>query len=263
MGVRLAVRVERRRPPSGHEREVGDDVLGAGRLGVVDDVGRIGLGREQRRKDLRVQLPPCGNRDARPDRVAGELMAEADVARVHLEQRPALGLLRRRRPAGQDGVEHRRGDAVRHHRDELDQPPLLLRQPRDAAADSIRDRARQLVRRARGEQLGDVERVASGRGVDVLGRVPGERSDRARGQRPELDDDRGGGHGRVHRVARRRLAVPAREEEHHGQRADSPREQGDHVERRLVGPVHVLEHEHRRLRWEDELVEQQPVDRVR
>ena len=97
VGVRLAVRVERRRPPRGDERVVGDDVLRARGLGVVDDVGRVGVGREQRREDLGVQPPPRRDRDARPDRVARELVPEANVARVDLEQRPALGLLRRRR----------------------------------------------------------------------------------------------------------------------------------------------------------------------
>ena len=129
VGVRLAVRVERRRPPGRDERIVGDDVLRARGLGVVDDVGGIGIGCEERREDLGVEPPARRDRDARSDRVARELVAEAHVARVDLEQRPALGLLRRRGPVGQDDVEHGGGDAIRHDRDKLDQPPLVLGQP--------------------------------------------------------------------------------------------------------------------------------------
>ena len=155
-------------------------------------------------------------------------------------------------------------DAVRHDRDQLDQPPLLVGEPRGATPDGVRDRARQLLGRARGEQLGDVERVAAGRGVDVVGSVARERRDRALGQRLELQHDDGGGGDRcVHGMPGRRLAVPEGEHEQHGQRADPPCEHGDHVERRLVGPVHVLEHEHRRLRRQRELGEQQAVDLVR
>ena len=248
VGVRLAVRVDRRRAPRRHERIVGDDALGARRFGVVDDVGRVGVGRQERRKDLGVEPPSGRDRDARPDRVARELVAELHVPRVNLEQRPALRLLRSRRPVGQDGVEHGGGDTVRDDRDELDEPPFVVGEPGEASTDGVRNRTGQLVGRAGGEQLRDVERVAPGRGVDVVGTVAGERRDRARGERLELEHRRRRGENGVYRMARRRLTVPAREQEQHRERADAAREQGDHIQRRLVGPVHVLEHEHGRPR---------------
>ncbi len=52
MGVRLPVRVERRRSPRGDERVLGDDVLGACSFRVVDDVGRVGTRGEQSLEDL-------------------------------------------------------------------------------------------------------------------------------------------------------------------------------------------------------------------
>ena len=96
--VRLAVRLQRRRSPRGDERVLGDDVLRARGLRVVDDVGRIGVRGQQRLEDLGVQAAPRGDRDARPDRVPRQLVPEANVARVDLEQLPALRLLRRRGP---------------------------------------------------------------------------------------------------------------------------------------------------------------------
>ena len=64
-------------------------------------------------------------------------------------------------------------------------------------------------------------------------------------------------------MSRRCLAVPAREQEQHRQRGDAPGEQGDHVERRFVRPVHVLEEEHGRPGRERELLEQEAMDLVR
>ena len=88
---------------------------------MVDDVGRVGVGREQRLQDLGMEPPAGRGRDARADRVTRELVAEADVGAVDLEQLPALGLLRRHRPVGHDGVEDGGADAAGHDRYELDQ----------------------------------------------------------------------------------------------------------------------------------------------
>ena len=91
VGVRLAVGVECRCAPSRHERVLRDDVLRARRVGVVDDVGRIGVGCEQRGKDLGVELTSRCDRNARSDRVARKLVAETHVSRVNLEQRRRSG----------------------------------------------------------------------------------------------------------------------------------------------------------------------------
>lgn len=88
---RLPVGVDRRGPTGGDERVVRDDVLRAGGLRVVDDLGRIGARREQGVEDLAVEPPPDSHRQARRDRRPGELVAEADVAGLELEERRRSG----------------------------------------------------------------------------------------------------------------------------------------------------------------------------
>ena len=111
---------------------------------MVDDVGRIGVGSEQRLEDLGVEAPPRGDRDARPDRVPRELVPEADVSRIDLEQLPALRLFRRDGPAGHHGVEHRRPDATGNHRHQLDEASCGIVEPRGAAEHRVRDRRGQV-----------------------------------------------------------------------------------------------------------------------
>ena len=155
--VRLPVGIERRRVSRGDERVVGDDALGARGLGVVDDVRGVCVGGQQRRKDLAVQPPSRDDRDARPDRVSRQLVPEANVRRVDLEQLPALGLLRCRGPVGHDLVEQRRAHGVRDDGDELDDPPGGIVEARRAPEDRVRDRGRQIAPGCEREQLGDVE----------------------------------------------------------------------------------------------------------
>ena len=66
VGVGLTVRFERRRTSCGDERVVGDDVDGAGRLGVVDDVGGVGVGCQQRRQELGMQSSSRGDGNTLP-----------------------------------------------------------------------------------------------------------------------------------------------------------------------------------------------------
>ena len=120
MRVRLAIRLQRRCPPRGDERVVGDDVLVARGFRVVDDVGRVCVRRQQRLEDLRVEAASRGDRQARPDRMPCQLVAEANVSRIDLEQRVALRLLRGRRPGRHHRVEQRSPDAAGHDRDQLD-----------------------------------------------------------------------------------------------------------------------------------------------
>ena len=92
VGVRLAIRLQRRRTARGDERVVGDDVLRARGFRVVDDVGRVGIRLEQRLEDLGVEAAPRRDREARPERVPCQLVAEAYVGGIDLEQPPALRL---------------------------------------------------------------------------------------------------------------------------------------------------------------------------
>jgi hypothetical protein len=109
---------------------------------------------------------------------------------------------------------------------------------------------RDLARRRR-EHLGDVERVAAGLAVklariDLVRRgqladgLLGERRDREprhrarRGQLPEHERER---------VGAVELVVAIAGEDERGHALDLAREQAQHVEGRLVGPMEVLEHE--------------------
>ena len=263
----LAVRVEGRGPSRRHQGIVGDDVVLACRLGVVDDLGRVGLGRQQGLEDLGVEPPADGRRQARADRVAGELVPEANVSRVDLEQLPPLRLLGGERPAGQHDVEDRRGHAARDDRDEFHEPSRVVVEPGGAPENGVRDRRRQPGGRSRREQLGDEERVTAGGGVEVEGVSPGERRNRLLRERVELDPDRVGGRDgaqcSAERVGRRHLAAAEREHEQRRNRRDPAAEDRDRVECRLVGPVDVLEHEHRRPRRPFQLGDQQALDLVR
>ena len=80
MGVGLPIRLQRRRSTRGDECVLGDDILGPGDFGVVDDVGRVGVRGQQGPQDLGVEAAPRDDRDARPDRVPCQLVAEANVA---------------------------------------------------------------------------------------------------------------------------------------------------------------------------------------
>ena len=234
---------------------------------MVDDVGRIGVGREQRREDLGVQPPARRCRNARADRVARELVAEADVRVVHLEQLPAFGLLGRHGPVRHDDVEDGGSNAAGHDRNELDQVAIRALQARCPAENGVRDGPRDPLRRRGADELVDVERVAAGRGEDLGRPVAGQRGDRALRQRPELEHDGVVGpdraDGGVKRVARRNLAGAEGQDEQRRKRPDPAPEHGDRVERCVVGPVDILEHEDRRPGRQLELGYEQRLDVVR
>ena len=136
-------------------------------------------------------------------------------------------------------------------------------EPRRPPQHRVADRGRQLRAGPRAEQLGDVERVPARQRVQLAAVVAGQGGDGARRERGELDERRrarDGAERGVQRMARRRLAAAEREHQQRGQRGDPPPEHGDDVERRVVGPVQVLEHQHRRLA---QLGDQQRLDLVR
>ena len=177
---------------------------------------------------------------------------------------PPLGFLGPRCPVGDDCIEDGGRDAIGDDGDELDEMPLLVREPRDPSADGIGDGPGQLVGRARREQLGHVERIAGGDRVQVVRALAGQRGDGARRERRQFDEVRlvrpGCADRPVDRMTGRRLALAAGQHEHNGEGADPPREQGDHVECGFVGPMDVLEHEHGRLRRQGQLGQEEPVN---
>ncbi len=95
MRERFAIRADRCGAARSDQRMLADDLIGPGRLGVVDDVGGIGPGYEQHIEDLGVQLAAHRRRDRGVDRVADELVAEAD--RTAASPRAGGAALARRR----------------------------------------------------------------------------------------------------------------------------------------------------------------------
>ena len=105
-----------------------------------------------------------------------------------------------------------------------------------------------------GQHLGDEERIARRALVELTGidaaraRELGDGVVRERRQaqlrhargRPELS------HREADRVARLELVLAIGDDDEGAERLGAPREQPDHVERRLVGPVDVLDHRDRR-----------------
>ena len=243
----------------------------------MDDVGRIGIGGEQR--------PRAPGRAGRAERHARERSrgprARELVTEVHVGRRPpraTAGAQAPRRPSAQSLatrlVEHGRdADPVRHHEgDQLHEsaasrgraatdPPQHRVSPRMPAGS---------VPHARREQLGQIEGIAAGGREQAPRRPhrPGE-GHRVAGQRRQLHELRAGPPGgRRARLAAGAPAAPLRRAKgEHEKRGQTGRSAGrwtpDRVERRVVGPVHVLENEHGRLPWIVELREQQRLDVVR
>ena len=185
---------------------------------MVDDLGRFGAQLEKPLEDLGVQPAPHRRRNRGMDGGAGELVPEADVARSHVEQVTPLRVRGGIRPVGEDPVEERRRHTSRHDRDQLDEPPRRLVEPRRASHDLVRNRGGHLVGVSCREQLGDVERVAARRGEDVGPVFACEDGDRVDGERREVDERRVDGgdvsEQRIQRMLRRDLAGPQREDQH-------------------------------------------------
>ena len=165
-------------------------------------------------------------------------------------------------------LEQRQVDGPGHDRGGVEHLPRRRAQRLDAGEHGVADRRGQLDA-ARGERLGHEERVP-GRpavqlgGVDAVRR--GELRDGLDRQRREPQP--------VGRVAARELAerdpqrvgavelvVAVAGDEQRRDGRDAAAEQAQHVERRLVGPVHVLEHDDRRLAA-GQLAQQRRGDRV-
>ena len=197
-----------------------------------------------------MEAAPCRDREARPECVPCQLVAEADV-------RGSISSSCRRSGSSaapaQPGITESSSDVLTRF------GTTETSSTRRRAASSSRDARPSTAFATEGGRSAavreasssvDVEGVASGCGVHFARVVAGERRDRSLRQRCELEKDRvagaDGAHGRVQRMRRRHLAGPERQDEQRRQRADSPHEHGNRVERRVVGPVHVLEHEHRR-----------------
>ena len=258
------MRAERRRALARCPREAQHGLAVTRRLGVVGEPREVDLppGRAgERGQGAPMERERAVRRQRLLDGDAGDLVAErdgaarraqhpggeallevAELAACQLLQQPELGPRRRDR----NRVEQRAGaraetGGARQH----------------GVADAVGHRGA-----ARRERLGDEERVAGRAAVELL-RVDAvqtrERGDRPRRQRREREP----GQRRLRQLAERDaqrvvalelvVAVGDRDERRH--RRDPACEQAEQVERRLVGPVQVLEHDDR-WRAPPQLVEQ-------
>jgi hypothetical protein len=177
-------------------------------------------------------------------------MHRAVLVLKHPDRQTPLELCR---PAWQDRVQQVEIDPRRHRRDRFEQPPLGCRQLARTCEYGVADGLGNAGRPA-AEHLADEERIAARLRVEVVlvGAVDRrEAPDRAARKRRERDArDRGLGRELADHLLERMvdadLVVPVGADHERGHPADAPGEQGEHVERRLVGPVQILEHEHGR-----------------
>jgi hypothetical protein len=251
---RLAMRTRTSSALGGGRRPPQDAVDVAGRLGVMGKRREIravaAAGREGGERPA-MQRQPVSGRDRLLDREARQLMPEVDVRMA--------------------GDEHARGQALVNTLDEI--AGKRLQQPQRHVPGDDRDSLEQSARRrgqaggarenrvahrlgdtlaAGREDLGDEERVAGRRPVQLF-RVDSVRlcqfCDRRRRERLDLQPT-----GPAHELAQHEpqllgtieLVIAITGQDQGRDRADPSRQHRDHVERRLVGPMHVLEHDHRR-----------------
>ena len=253
---RLAVGADGGRPLTRRRRELehrcdvarGLGVMGEARV-VHDTLGRP----PQRLQGGAVQRDAPVRVDGVLDRHPRQFMPERDGV--------AFGA---KHPGGEalvEGVQRPRGDRLvkpqlRRLRDDGDRleecacPPAETRRP---CEHGIPDRARD-VGPSPGEDLRDEERVAGGPGVqvdwvDAVRR--GERRHRLERERLELDAQHPGGGREVskhdpQRVGRQQLVGAVGDDREPAELLGASPEHAEGVERRLVGPVNVLEDDDRR-----------------
>ena len=219
----------------------------AGALGVVGEPRVLGRALLQRGDDARVQLRAPRRGDRVLDRLPRQLVAEAERGAVvgqHAVRERLLDGVR----AGDD----RRQQVGRHplpdHRRGVDHAARVGAEAADARQRRVAQRGGEPA--ARGERLGDQERVAAGQPRELGGVDPrgiGELADRGGGERGQRHPRGVGAGGEVADEHGQRGVggefVVAVGDEHDDARVFHPAgEEPEDVERRRVGPVRVLEH---------------------
>jgi hypothetical protein len=284
------VRVEQRRPFGGRQQRlaaqhllVGADGLPVGtrsrglpgRGGPVPDDGRVvpgldgvvqhprevrGRAGEQRGAHPCVELQPRGDRQRLRHRAPRQLVAERDGVRSNLQHPEPLGL--------GDGPEVRaqraqqcRFDPGRDHGELLDGLPGGSAQTVHAGQDGVDDRARHRVVRRR-ERLRDEERVARGGLVQaprVDGGGGGQLRDGVLGEpiqgQPPHGPTAQSAEDALQGVLSADIVGPVGEQDQRRQVVDPATDVTQQVERGAVGPVHVLDDQHRRARRVGQLLE--------
>ena len=202
-------------------------------------------------------------------------MSKGHRPTVHGEHAAFLGRRGGLRPARAHGVQQPGLGPRRHHGEQVQQRTGGLRQPRHPGQHGLTHRGGQPLLLG-GEQLGDEERVAAGRGEDAQARarLAGQLRDGTCRQRAERDPQRDrrpqpAEHALQERD-HRHLVVAIGEHQQRAESLDAAGDEGQRVEAGVVGPVHILDDQHRRRAAVDqlggtvgELVEQRGEDGLR
>ena len=232
----------------------GDDRLDVARLHrVVHQARQLGprLG-AQAADDREVELLAPDRGQALLERPARELVAERHVALAHLQHAGDLGLGQRPEAVAEQPGGQLEADLGGHDGELLERRAAFRRQAADPRQHSLHHADGDRLAR-RGERLGDEERVAAGDAVEGRGVGAGARRQAPHGvarERLEREPLQRGAdeHAEepLHRMLRVELVVAAGEHEQRPERPDPPGGECQHVERGVVGPVDVLDHEHGR-----------------
>ncbi len=253
---------ERGGPCRRTRRELTDRIGAAGAVGVEREAGVVvAAGRLQRVEHPAVHLDAAVWGQLGIDGHACQLVAEAHGVAIGDEQpgvdqlvdveavEPGRGEERRLHPAAQQG----------HH---VECRPRRRADPQGPGQHGVACRAGQ-VGRAGGQQFGQEEGVAAGQAVERPGIETGRSGEFAHAvqrQRVHVEP--------LRRLLPRQLAdrlapravagdhvVAERQDDEAPQATNAAGDEAQEVQRRLVGPVHVLDEEHRQM-WAVEEVEQ-------
>ena len=244
LGRGLAVGAEQRGALSGGGgvAEHGGGV--AGRLGVMREPGRVGAAGVEPLEHIAVQRGAATRRDLRLQRQARELVPERDGAALE-SCHPREQALVERLVGGVDqlGVGGS-GDDGQALEQLLRRGAQVGRPCQHRVAHGGRDGGR-----GRPQHLGDVEGVAAGAAVQVVAVDAVRLRQLAHGlgaQRREPDPLDGAHRGELAEHDPQRVVglVTEGDDGERGHAVDPAAEQPQHVERALVGPVDVFEHEH-------------------
>ena len=227
----------------------------AGRLGMEGQPGVVlaaHLG--QRRQHQPVDGLPAVGRDGLGHRQPRDLVPEPHTAAVPVEQPAGDQFVDRRVDGAVGGLLHRRLeqrelDPGAGQRGEVQHLARVTAQPRGAGQDRVAGRRRD-GRGSGPQHLGQVERVAAGQPVQLLGlqaAVGRQHLHRPRRQRRQPDAPGVPLGGQIpqrdpQRIVGRQRVVPVGGDQQHRRVAQPPPDVPQQVERRVVGPVDVLDH---------------------
>ena len=248
-------------------REAPDGGVVARRLCMVRQPGVVDAALTlERLQHCRVELPAQQRSERRLDGAARQFVAERQRDVVQLEDACGQAVVDRRRRRMNGFADEPQLGLTRHHRDELRHRSRLRRQVGQPHAQRSLHAPRHAV--VRREHLGDEERIATRQGVQigrVTSRAPRQSLHRGHRQWRRLDP--------CHVRSRQRLEHPphvltggqrlrpARQHQTAASLGQPPRQQGDDVERGLIGPVKILDRDRRRSK-RGELVQQRSQERL-